>query len=86
MAFYQILYWRDIPAQIKVSEPGRRPLSRTLPDRFQQEIDRVAMREGLHGTDDYLNQWHWTEKKEVPGPAAEVAETILRELLEANPE
>lgn len=80
MAQYQILYWRDIPAQIKVSDPGKRPISRQLPERFQQEIDRVAMRDGLAGTDDYLNQWQWSEKKDRPGTAEEVAEALLREL------
>jgi hypothetical protein len=82
MAQYQILYWRDIPAQIKVSDPGKRPISRQLPERFQQEIDRIAMRDGLAGTDDYLNQWRWSAKKDRPGTAEEVAEALLRELAE----
>ena len=38
MVQYQILYWKDIPAQIKVYE-GRRAVSRQLPERFQIEID-----------------------------------------------
>jgi hypothetical protein len=38
-----------------------------MPDRFQAEIDRIAMEQGLAGTDDYLNQWHWTGKLERPG-------------------
>jgi hypothetical protein len=46
-------------------ESGR-PLSRQMPDRFQAEIDRIAMEHGLAGTDDYLNQWHWTAKLERP--------------------
>ena len=80
MAYYQILYWRGIPAQIKVSDPGKRPVSRQLPERFQQQIDRVAMRDGLAGTDEYLNQWQWSEKTERPGTAEEVAQALLREL------
>jgi len=79
MAEYQVLYWKDIPAQIKVFESGKRPISRVLPDRFQQEIDRVAMREGLHGSDAYLDQWHWSEKQERPGSAEEVATALLNE-------
>ena len=43
---YQILYWRDIPAQVRVFD-GRKPVSRTMPAHFQGEIDRVAMAEGL---------------------------------------
>jgi hypothetical protein len=79
MAQYQVLYWKDIPAQVKVFEAGKRPISRVLPDRFQQEIDRVAMKLGLHGSDDYLDQWHWSEKQERPGSAEEVAEALLKE-------
>jgi len=66
MTIYQVLYWRDIPAQIKVYA-GRRPLSGQMPDWFQQEIDRTAMRDGLIGTDAYLDEWHWSEKREWVG-------------------
>jgi len=38
-----------------------------MPDRFQAEIDRIAIEQGLAGTDDYLNQWHWAAKLERPG-------------------
>ena len=50
MARYQILYWKDIPAQVRVFPDAGRPLSRQLPERFQQEIDARAMTEGLTGT------------------------------------
>ena len=83
MALYQILYWKDIPAQVKVFPENGRPVSRLLPERFLVEIDARAMREGLAGTDDYLEQWHWSEKKERDLPAEELLETLLREL---NPE
>ena len=79
MAQYQILYWRDIPAQIKVFE-GSKPVSRPLPDSFQQAIDRVAMVEGLIGSDEYLNEWHWSSKMERPGTAGEVLEALLQEM------
>ena len=80
MAKYQILYWRDIPAQVKAYE-GTRPVSRQLPERYQLEIDRVAMEEGLAGTDDYLNQWHWTSKLDRAGTAAEILESVVQELI-----
>jgi hypothetical protein len=38
------------------------------------------MEEGLTGTDDYLNQWQWTPKKEREGSAEEVADALVREL------
>ncbi|MBM3802998.1 MAG: hypothetical protein FJW26_11915 [Acidimicrobiia bacterium] len=80
MAKYQILYWKEIPAQVKAFD-GARPVSRQLPERYQVEIDRLAMEQGLAGTDAYLNQWHWTSKLERPGSAAEVLESVCQEIL-----
>jgi hypothetical protein len=80
VAQYQILYWKDVPAQVKVFPDGGRPTSRQMPDRFQVEIDRIAMQEGLVGTDDYLNQWHWTAKQERPGNVAELLDELIKEL------
>ena len=79
MAQYQILYWREIPAQIKVYE-GSKAVSRPLPDSFQQAIDRVAMAEGLIGSDAYLDEWHWSHKLERPGTTGEVLEALLQEI------
>ncbi|MEW5978442.1 MAG: virulence factor [Acidobacteriota bacterium] len=82
MATYQILYWKHIPAQVKAFDEGsRRPQSRQLPPEFQHEIDREAMRLGLTGTDEYLSQWHWSPKMERPGPAQEVLERVLGEIV-----
>jgi hypothetical protein len=80
MVKYQVLYWKHVPSQVKVFEEGKRPVSRLMPDRFLAEIDRIAIEEGLIGTDDYLNQWQWTPKKEREGSAEEVAEALVREL------
>ena len=79
MAIYQILYWKEIPAQVRAFE-GKRAISRQMPERFQEEIDQVAMEEGLAGTDDYLDQWQWSEKQERPGEAREVLNALLVEL------
>lgn len=81
MIQYQVLYWRDIPAQIKLFA-GRRPRSHPLPVRFQQAIDRIAMQEGLVGTDDYLEQWHWSAKQERAGTPEDVLQALLRETQE----
>ena len=47
MTEYQVLAWRGIPAQARVSAAGKR-ISGQLPPRYQEEIDRVAMEEGLY--------------------------------------
>jgi hypothetical protein len=54
-----IVSWRDIPAQVIV-KAGRRTARRPLPDRFQEAIDRAAMRAGLRDTDAYLAEWRRT--------------------------
>ena len=80
MTEYQILYWREVPAQVRVFA-GRRPLSRPLPDRFQEEIDRRAMRDGLVGTDEYLAQWQWTERRRREGEPEAVLAAVVDELV-----
>ncbi|MGB5559865.1 MAG: virulence factor [Paracoccaceae bacterium] len=56
MADVTIVYWRDIPAQVIVGK-GRRGAKVQLPERFEQAIDRAAMKTGAAGTDDYLAEW-----------------------------
>jgi hypothetical protein len=56
MAQLFIVYWRDIPAQVIV-KAGRQTAKRELAPRFQEAIDRAAMRSGAHGTDAYLAEW-----------------------------
>ena len=56
MAELIVVSWRDIPAQVIV-KAGRRTAKRPLPDRFQEAIDRAAMRAGLRDTDAYLGEW-----------------------------
>jgi hypothetical protein len=56
MAELIVVSWRDIPAQVIV-KAGRRSARRPLPDRFQDAIDRAAMRARLRDTDAYLGEW-----------------------------
>ena len=51
-----VIFWRDIPAQV-VAKSGDATLKIELPPRFQQAIDRAAMRTGAIGTDEYLADW-----------------------------
>jgi hypothetical protein len=59
MAELIIVSWRDIPAQVIV-KAGRRTARRQLPERFQEAIDRAAMRANLRETDAYLGEWRRT--------------------------
>ena len=56
MAEITVVYWRDIPAQV-IAGRGRRAAKLPLSERFEQAIDRAAMRSGAAGTDDYLVEW-----------------------------
>jgi hypothetical protein len=83
MVRYQILYWKHVPSQVKVVENGKRPVSRQLPGSLE-EIDRLAMKEGLTGTDDYLQYWRWSPKQDREGSAEEVADALVQELMQSS--
>jgi Virulence factor len=84
MATYQILYWHDIPAQVRARGEGGRA-SRPLPDRFQEAIDQAAMAAGLYGSDEYTGAFRWSENQERPGSAPEVAAAVAAELEAQHP-
>ena len=81
MAFYQILYWQDIPSQVKAWDDFDE-IKLELSSRFMIKIDKVAKDQGLTAEDDYLSQWRWSEEEERPGTANEVAEVVKKELEE----
>ncbi len=68
-----IVYWRDIPAQVIVGS-GRRAAKRPLTERFEQAIDRCAMRVGARDTDAYLAEWRKAAPVEREGEAQAIAE------------
>ncbi|MGA8259662.1 MAG: virulence factor [Arenicellales bacterium] len=63
MAKLITVYWRDIPAQV-IGKAGRTTFKKQLSDRFQQAIDRAAMRAGRGSSDAYLSEWR-RESREV---------------------
>lgn len=69
-----IVYWRDIPAQIIVGK-GRGATKVQLTERFEQAIDRAAMKTGAAGTDDYLAEWRKAAPYVLDGTPEEVAAT-----------
>lgn len=76
MADVTIVYWRDIPAQIIVGK-GRRGVKKQLPERFEQAIDRCAMKIGARDGDAYLAEWRKAAPFELPGEDLDVAEAEL---------
>lgn len=67
-----IVYWRDIPAQVIVGK-GRRASKVQLTERFEQAIDRAAMKVGAAGTDAYLAEWRRAAPFGVNGEADQIA-------------
>ncbi|MDE2049561.1 MAG: virulence factor [Gammaproteobacteria bacterium] len=78
MANLIIISWRDIPAQV-IGRKGRETSKAQLSARFQEAVDRAAMRAGRGSSNAYLADW----KRSPPRPcgedvAAEVAAEAAR--------
>jgi hypothetical protein len=74
---HQILYWRDIPVQIKIRS-GKNRLNSPLSSRFQEAVDEAAMRAKATSTDEYLEEWRasaWHDSDQD-------AESLLNSLLD----
>jgi hypothetical protein len=79
MATYKILYWQEVPSQVK-AEDDQDEVTVPMPSKFMERIDHLAAQRGLNGSDDYLAQWQWSRDQERPGTARNVAEAVAAEL------
>jgi len=79
MTTYKVLYWQEIPSQIK-AEDDEDDVTVALPAKFMDRIDKLAAARGLSAADDYLAQWHWSEEQEREGSASEVAKAVVADL------
>ena len=82
MARATIVYWRDIPAQVIIGK-GRRAVKRQLSARFEEAIDRCAMRSGAKDSASYLADWR-REEVEAPGATDDIAANDLADRLESE--
>jgi Virulence factor len=81
-----IVYWRDMPAQVIVGK-GRRGAKAALPERFEQAIDRAAMKSGAAETDAYLEGFRKANPYAVAGDQDAVAASEAARIdAEFNPE
>jgi len=62
MASLTLILWRDIPAQVVVKR-GRETAKAKLSHRFQEAIDRAAMRAGKGSSDLYLAEWRRSDAR-----------------------
>lgn len=74
-----IVYWRDIPAQVIVGK-GRRGAKKPLAERFEQAIDRAAMKVGASDTDAYLAEWRKAAPYTVEGEPQTIVESEVARL------
>ena len=72
MADVTVVYWRDIPAQVIVGR-GRRGTKMQLPERFEQAIDRAAMKAGAAESDDYMAGFRKADPIPVDGTDQDAA-------------
>jgi len=79
VATYHVLYWKDIPSMVEATDPAG-TVKVQLSDQFQVLIDAVAMKLGLAGTDEYLEQWEHGDEQERAGSAHDVANAVAKEL------
>ncbi len=76
---YQIIHWRDIPAQVN-AKAGRQRKGQVLSQRFSVAIDQAAMLAGLTESEAYLAEWHKTDWQEKEGELLETVEALAAEL------
>ena len=79
MATYKVLYWQEVPTQIKADD-GADEITVPMPERFMERIDVLAAKRKLQDADDYLAQWKWSDEEERDGSAEEVAAAVRAEL------
>src|ERR1700733_11615788 len=72
MASLTIISWRDIPAQVVVKR-GRETAKVQLSARFQEAVDRAAMRAGKGSSDAYLADW----KRSAPQPCGDDIQAVV---------
>jgi len=90
VASLTVISWRDIPAQVVVKR-GRETAKVQLSARFQEAVDRAAMRAGKGSSDAYLADWKRSEPKpcgedlnaEAAAEAARIEAAFTDERLEA---
>ena len=63
MAKLIVISWRDVPSQVVVKQ-GRETVRVQLSARFQEAVDRAAMRAGKGSSDAYIADWKRSEPRE----------------------
>jgi hypothetical protein len=76
---YQILYWKDIPSEVKAWD-DHDEVRVALAPRFAERIDALAQKLGCIQADAYMAELRWSDEAERRGAPDEVAEAVRQEL------
>ena len=79
MSELTIIYWRDIPAQVRVGR-GRKAARAVLPERFEQPSDRGGVRVADTDGDAYMAEWRAVSGGEIDGDLQAAADAKAAEL------
>ena len=75
-----LISWRDIPSQVIVQR-GRQREKAMLSQRFQEAIDRAAMRAGKGSSDAYIAEWRRVATRiDTSDDLREIADNEVRRL------
>ena len=74
------IYWRDIPSQVLIQR-GRIRKKKMLTHRFQEGIDRAAMRAGKGSSNAYIAEWkRESEKYDSDTTTKDIDEILTEEI------
>ena len=74
-----VVYWRDIPSQVKAGR-GRQTVRRELTPRFAEAIDMAAMVAGAQDADAYLAEWRTGAPIGISGDVEQAVEAACAAL------
>jgi hypothetical protein len=72
-----LISWRDIPSQV-IAQRGRQREKAMLSQRFQEAIDRAAMRAGKGSSELYIAEWR--RERSAIESSDELGEIVAREV------
>ncbi|CAN5899193.1 hypothetical protein BH11GEM1_BH11GEM1_23410 [soil metagenome] len=77
---YKVLYWQEVPSQVRAEDDAGNDVSVELPSRFAHRIDSLAQQRGITSSDAYTAEWKWGDELSRDGSAQDVAAAVIAEL------
>ena len=79
-ASYKVLYWQEVPSQVRAEDDAGNDVSAELSARFAKRIDALAQQRGITGADAYTAEWTWSDEQHRDGSAEDVVAAVIAEL------